>query len=113
MKEITMIKKSLVKTLQQNGYFEWDCEKSFPPLDLFKVFYNEKWSYGNILAIQVERGLSFHFGYDKTTKTSASICIDGNQYDTECSVVHYWKLAEQCIKFGCGKDYVLKRLQNK
>lgn len=110
MKGITAIKRNLIKLLKENNYKDCTGDVDFPKLSDTKVFYVTKYPHASILSIQVENGLSFHFGYDKITKTSASICIEGEQFDTEYFLVKYWKIAEQCIKLGADKDYVKRAI---
>lgn len=110
MRGITAIKRNLIKLLKENNYTEYPCDANLPKLNDTRVFYVTKYPHGSFLSIQIENGLSFHFGYDKFTKTSATICIDGEQFETEFYLVKYWKLAESCIKFGTNKDYVKRMI---
>lgn len=108
MKGIDGIKRGLIKLLKDN---EWqEIEMSDITNKSEKVYYIFNSPCGNILNIIYNNNLSFHFGYDKCLRTSAGICIDGEQTDTEYYVVQYWKLAEMCIKYGADEDYVKHKL---
>lgn len=87
------IKNNLKKALKANGWQEVQ-EVNF---NSKKCWYISKSPIGNILSIIYDFDLSFHFGYDKTTKTSAAICLNGEQTETAHYVLDYYNLCKDII----------------
>lgn len=108
MKGISAIKKNLLKLLKENNFKE--CNASTYKLTDRNFYVKPEYPQFDILSIFIEFGLSFHFGYDKITKTSASICVDGYQFDTEYNVLKYWEIAKSCICGYIGKEQVKQML---
>lgn len=104
MKGIAGVKRSLIKLLKENGWQEVSLRDITNKSE--KVYYIFNSPCGNLLHIIYDNDLSFHFGYDKCLKTSAGVCLNGEQTDTEHFVLDYCNLCKDIILGNKRKEDV-------
>lgn len=112
MKGIAGVKRSLIKLLKEYNYKEISIDEM--SANMRNSYMVDNTPYGNILSIffdcTKDEDLSFHFGYDRTTKTSAAVCYNGEQTETEHCVVEYCAVCKALIKREMSKEEVIKWL---
>lgn len=104
MKGIAIIKRNLIKLLKENKWQEVSLRDITNKSE--KVFYISNSPCGNILCIIYDNDLSFHFGYDRCFGTSAGVCLNGEQTDTEHFVLDYYNLCKDIILGNKRKENV-------